>query len=156
MAKIDILIVNRDAPVEVWAYGKTDRPFKHFKNVDEFEKWYSPKMGSLGGRTTNDINSFMIRDPDAAPPSRPGQALPPSRDQLKKAARPTEPKPPGAPRAGVRGTPQQVEVKGKTYRSLLVAWTACGFPYKHHQKFRKELKAAGKLSWEGVEFKVVT
>jgi len=65
MAKIDALISNRDAPVEVWTRKPDDDKdvhiIKRFSNMAEFEAWYDPRVWYyLGTHNSLEITAINL------------------------------------------------------------------------------------------------
>lgn len=131
MAKVNAAITNRDAPVEVSIRTSKSGPdvFTHrkFKNMNEFEAWYSPKhVYFLGASSTPALTTMTFDELKPAPVNRPKTV----RDRA-------------APTASAA-----VSVNGEPYGSVLKAFEALKLPIPKHQKFRAELKAAGVLTFE--------
>lgn len=58
--------------------------------------------------------------------------------------------------AAARAERSHVLVKGVEYRSVLQAFQQLGLPVQKHIAFRGQLKAAGKLAFNGIVFQIVT
>lgn len=57
--------------------------------------------------------------------------------------------------AAARKARWHVKVKGQEYRSVRQAFAELGLPDVHHQKFRKELVAAGTATYDGIKFTAI-
>lgn len=133
MAKIgNHLIVNVDAPVRAYRRGDEGGQTRDFENLAAFERWYSPKAHGetrvVSHEEFTDVLVDRIDDPSERSST---QAL--IKNAIKRAvtARPTN-------RASA-----MVDVNGKKYSSVYVAFVELDLPVKAHQKFRKELKKEG-------------
>ena len=160
MAKINAAIANRAAPVEVWAFGCVG-PQIAFDDFEDFEAWYSPKIGKFMHANAQETFTQIILD-GYAPPQAPAKAGTSAasgpktapRGRRKAAEEPLGFVPPptialDAPApAGAKFTRNGVTVDGAPYRSVLSAFQALSLPVNVHQKFRKVLKQAGRLPFE--------
>lgn len=62
MAKVNIAITDRAAPVEVWLPGR-DEPSKVFAGMDAFEAWYKPSIGRcLHGQSSANATAIMLEE----------------------------------------------------------------------------------------------
>ena len=162
MAKINAAIANRAAPVEVWAFGRVG-PQIAFDDFEDFEAWYSPKIGKFMHANAQETFTQIILDGYAPPqaPARPsakaGTSAPVEpktapRGRRKAAEEPLgfvapADLPPPAPNA--KQTRNGVTVDGISYKSAWAAFVALGLGGVNEcVRFRKVLKQAGSLPFE--------
>jgi len=140
MAKINTVIVNREAPVEVNMRDARDNTKQVcFANMDEFEAWYNPKHHHfIGGRTSEKYNliGIDVKSFDDATSKKP--AISPAKPGDEKPAKPSN---------NARGGKATVWADGKEHGSVPVAFTTLRLPMNKMKKFRSALKAARKLDF---------
>lgn len=62
MASTGSYIVNRLAPVKAWCRGDLDGATRDFKDMSEFERWYSPKLHGPAGVNSQYLFTDVLVD----------------------------------------------------------------------------------------------
>lgn len=136
MAKLNALVDNADAPVRVMMRDPSDNIHERsFSNLKEFEGWYNPRNHKFLGTTNNKDVTLITLDVTSVE----------SATKLSPEPKAPKVKAPKAPGAKVH---HKVIYKKKTYNSLAPIWKELNLPMNMFGKFRQQLKAAKKLTFE--------